>query len=98
MLRTRLEQADPQQGTVEFIRVLRLHEDFSIEELTTAVQAALRLPKIKATDVRVLLERGREAPSPPLNLEGRPQLQAIRVGRPDLKEYGDLLGDREAQP
>jgi transposase len=98
VLRTRLEQADSQQGTVEFIRVLRLHEDFSIEELTTAVQAVLRLSTIQAADIRVLLERGREAPSPPLSLESRPHLQAVRVGQPNLSEYGALLRDREAQP
>jgi transposase len=97
VLRTRLEEADSEQGTVEFIRVLLLHEDFSGEELTAAVQAALRLPTIKAADIRVLLERGREAPATPLSLESRPQLKVIRVRRPDLGEYGDLLGKREAQ-
>jgi transposase len=98
VLRTRLEQADQKQGTVEFIRVLLLHEDFSVAELTAAVEAALHLSTIQAADIRVLVERGREAPSPPLSLESRPQLKAIRVGRPDLRGYGDLLGSREAQP
>jgi len=98
VLRRRLEEADPAKGTVEFIRVLLLHEDFSQEELTAAVQAALALPTIKAADIRVLLERTREDSSPPLCLESRPQLKAIQVRRPDLREYGDLLGNREAQP
>jgi transposase len=98
VLRTRLEQADPDQGTVEFIRVLMLHEDFSSEELTVAVQAALLLPTIKAADIRVLVERGREDPTTPLSLESRPHLKAIRVGRPDLKGYGELLANGEAQP
>jgi transposase len=96
-LRARLEAADPQEGTVEFIRVLRLHQDFCREELTAAVQTALRLPTIKAADVRVLLERGREHPTAPLNLESRPHLKAIRVGRPDLRGYGELLARGEAQ-
>ena len=98
VLRRRLEEADPAKGTVEFIRVLILHEDFSGEELAVAVQAALLLPTIKAADIRLLLERTREGPAMPMSLEGRPQLKAIQVRRPDLKEYGDLLGDREAQP
>ena len=71
-----------------------LHEDFSSEELTAAVRAALPLPTITAADVRVLLERGREAPATPLSLESRPHLKAIRVGRPDLKGYGELLAER----
>jgi hypothetical protein len=98
VLRSRLEEADPQKGTVEFIRVLRLHEEFGPEELVAAVQAALRLPRIKASDVRVLLERGREDPTIPLNLESRPQLKAIEVRRPDLKGYSELRGERGAQP
>ncbi len=98
VLRRRLEEADPHKGTLEFIRVLLFHEDYSGEELTVAVQAALHLPTIKAADIRVLLERGREAPASLLNLESRPQLQAIRVRQPDLREYGELLGQRETQP
>ena len=66
LLRRRLEEADPEAGTVEFIRVLLLHEDFSREELAAAVQAALPLPTIKAADIRVLLERGREDPARPV--------------------------------
>jgi transposase len=97
-LRARLEEADPQRGTVEFIRVLLLHEDFSSEEVTAAVQAVLPLPTIKAADVRVLLERGREERTTPLSLASRPHLKAIRVGRPDLKGYAALLADGEAQP
>jgi hypothetical protein len=97
VLRGRLEEADPQRGTVEFIRVLLLHEDFSSEELTAAVRAALPLPTITAADIRVLLERGREDPATPLSLESRPHRKAIRVGRPDLKGYGALLAGGEAQ-
>jgi transposase len=98
VLRRRWEEADPANGTVEFIRVLMLHEDFSSEEPTSAVQAALLLPTIKAADVRVLLERTREDPADPLSLESRPHLKAIRVGRPDLKGYCELLAGGEAQP
>jgi transposase len=98
VLRRRLEEADPQGGTVEFIRVLLLHEDYSSDELTAAVQTALPLPTIKAADIRVLLERGREDPAIPLCLESRPHLKAIRVGRPDLKGYAELLAGGEARP
>lgn len=98
VLRSRLEAADPRQGTREFIRVLRLHEEFGPAELTAAVQAALRLPTITVADVRVLLQRTREDPAPPLSLESRPQLKAIQVRRPELRGYSQLLGEREAQP
>jgi hypothetical protein len=77
VLRRRLEEADPAKGTVEFIRVLRLHEDFSREELTAAVYAAL-LPTIKVADVGVLLERTREDPAAPLSLESRPSYPVSR--------------------
>jgi len=98
VLRGRLEAADPQQGTREFIRVLRLHEEFRPAELEAAVEAALRLPTITVADVRVLLERAQEAPTEPLSLETRPHLKAVQVRRPDLSGYGELLGEREARP
>jgi hypothetical protein len=98
VLRGRLEAADPRRGTREFIRVLRLHEEFGPSELESAVEAALRLPTVTVADVRVLLERARESPAAPLSLEGRPQLKAIQVRRPDLSGYGELLGEREVQP
>jgi len=97
-LRTRLERADPRGGTVEFIRVLLLHEDFPGEQVTAAVRAALPLPTIKAADIRVLLERTREDRATPLDLESRPALKAIRVGRTDLKGYAELLAGGEARP
>ena len=60
----RLEEADPQaRDPSSSSACCVLHEDFRHEELTAAVQAALRLPTIKAADVRVLLERGREDPA-----------------------------------
>jgi transposase len=98
VLRDRLEAVDPQRGTREFIRVLRLHEEYGPAELEAAVKAALRLPTITVADVRVLLERAQEAPATPLSLETRPHLRTIQVRRPDLSGYGELLGEREAQP
>ena len=93
-----METADAQQGTREFIRVLRWLEEFGPAELTAAVQAVLHLPTVTAAVGRVVLVRARQAPAIPLNLESRPHLKAIEVRRPNLRGYGELLGEKEAQP
>ena len=61
------------------------------------MEVALRLPTIKAVGRPRLARARREAPAIPLDLEGRPHLQAIRVGRPDLRGTATLLGRGEAQ-
>jgi hypothetical protein len=97
-LRGRLEADDPAGGTVQYIRVLRLLESVALDELTAAVEEALTRRGITADLVRVLAEARRERPAVPLNLEGRPHLQTIRVGRPDLAAYRELLPAEEVHP
>lgn len=90
-LRVRLEADDPSRGTVAYIRVLRLLESVGLDELAAAVQEALVRGGITAEAVRILVETRRERPAEPMNLEGRPHLQSVRVGKPDLAAYRELL-------
>jgi transposase len=89
-LRSRLEADDPMQGTVQYIRVLRLLESASLEELTGAVEAALARSTVSADLVRIVLEARRQKRAEPLSLERRPHLQAIHVPLPDLTTYQAL--------
>jgi transposase len=95
-LRTRLEADDPEGGTVQFIRVLRLLEWTSLEELSAAIEAGLNRSKPTADLIRLLLENQRQRPGEPLCLENRPRLQGIRVPLPDLRMYQGLLTPGEA--
>jgi transposase len=94
-LRSRLEADDPAAGTVHYIRVLRLLELASLDELTAAVEAALARSTVSADLVRLALESHRHKHAVPLSLESRPHLQAIQVPLPDLTTYQGLLNCQE---
>jgi transposase len=94
-LRSRLETDDPKGGTVQYIRVLRLLESASLDDLTAAVEAALARSTVSADLVRIALESHRQRRAEPLRLESRPHLQAICVPLPDLTTYRELLPCRE---
>jgi transposase len=93
-LRRRLEEADPQGGTRQYIRVLRLLEAHDLAAVTAAVERAVSLAVADADAVRLLLEQAREQPAAAFDLAGRPQLSAIRVPPPDLAAYGSLTSGK----
>ncbi len=86
-LRKRLEQADPREGTRQYIRVLRLLESHDLEAVGAAIEAALRLAVADADAVRLLLERALERPATDFDTAGRPQLSAVRLPAIDLSAY-----------
>jgi hypothetical protein len=90
-LRARLEAEDPERGTVQYIRVLRLLESVALDDLAAAIADALGRPAVSADAVRILVQARSERPVEPISLEGRPRLQAIHVAQPDLSAYGELL-------
>ncbi len=97
-LRRRLEEADPEEGTRKYIRVLRLLEDHDLAAVTAAVERALTLAVADADAVRLLLERADEQPATSFDLTGRPGLLAVRLPAPDLAAYGKLTSAKEVKP
>ena len=91
LLRRRLEAADPRQGTRSYIRVLRLLEKFTPEQLASAVEYALDIDVIDPDSIRVIAEHRAERPVAFFSLDGRPALQAVRVETTDVSAYGALL-------
>jgi transposase len=91
VLRRRLEAEFGGAGTRQFIKVLRLLERSSPEELTRAVQRALELGIADADAVRLILEYRREQPVGLFCLDGRPHLQMVSVPLPDLTAYTSLV-------
>lgn len=96
LLRRRLEAADPRQGTRSYIRVLRLLEKFTLEQLASAVEYALDIDVIDPESIRVIAEHRAERPVAFFSLDGRPTLQAVRVETTDISAYSALL--MEATP
>ena len=90
-LRRRQERTPDGLGTREFIRVLRLLERCSINELAAAVDYALDIDITDADSVRVILEHRREEPVPLFSLDGRPHLKSVNVDTTNVSTYGELM-------
>jgi hypothetical protein len=93
ILRRRLEGEFGGPGTRQFIKVLRLLEGASLEELTDAVERALELGAADADAVRLILEHRRERPVGLFCLDGRPHLKLVSVPAPDLSAYAGLTAE-----
>jgi transposase len=91
LLRRRLEAADPPHGTRSFIRVLRLLEKFSLEQLTAAVEYALDIDVIDADSIRTIAEHRADQPVELFPLDGRPHLAHVRVETTAVATYQALL-------
>jgi transposase len=92
-LRRRLEAELGGAGTRQYIKVLRLLERASPEELTRAVGRALELGAADADAVRLILEHRRERPAGLFCLDGRPHLKLVAVPAPDLSGYARLAAE-----
>lgn len=86
-----MESSPEGLGTREFIRVLRLLERASLEELTDAIEYALDLDIADADSIRVILEHRRESPVALFNLDGRPHLKIVQVEPANVSAYQSLL-------
>ena len=92
LLRRRLE-ADERHGTRAYIRILRLLERHSLQQLTDAVEYALDLDVIDPESVRVILDFRADRPVALFPLDGHLHLHGVRVESTDVSAYRALLGE-----
>lgn len=91
VLRRRLEDGQEySEGTRAYIRVLRLLEEYSLEQLTRAVKEALKLGVEHEEAIRHLVLCPPEKRPLPLDLTGRGHLARFRFAPPNLKVYSAL--------
>ena len=95
-LRRLLEDRMGQRGKREFVRVLRLMEHFSHQEVHDAVRDALRLGAIGFDAVKHLLLCRVEGRPPRLDLELYPHLPQVSVQTTRATDYLTLLSGRVA--
>ena len=95
-LRQRLEARMGTKGKREFVRVLRLMEDFSPPEVHHAVREALRLGAVGFDAVKHLLLCKIEGRPPRLDLELYPHLPQVSVQTTRADDYLTLLSGRRA--
>jgi transposase len=97
-LRRRLQAEEQKQGEGlrEFIRVLRLLEDYPVARLREAVQKALLIHAHSREAVLQFLVPRFSWPNTTFLLDGHKHLRLVKVGKPDLAAYGDLLSQEGA--
>ena len=95
-LRHLMEDRMGQRGKREFVRVLRLMEHFSHQEVHHAVRDALRLGAVGFDAVKHLLLCRVEGKPPRLDLELYPHLPRVSVQTTRATDYLTLLSGRAA--
>jgi transposase len=97
-LRRRLQAEEQRQGEGlrEFIRVLRLLEDYPMARLREAVQKALLIHAHSPEAVLQFLVPRFSWRNTTFLLDGHKHLRLVKVGKPDLAAYGDLLSQEGA--
>ncbi len=92
VLRRRLENEQQKQGdgTREFIRVLRLLEDYSMNRLEEAVEKALAM-RVHSRDAIAQFLSPRPLQRSSFLLDGQRHLRRVQVDRPNLTAYRTLL-------
>lgn len=91
LLRRRMEADDPRSGTRSFIRVLRLLERFSLEEVAAGVEYSLDIGLSDADSIRSVVEHRADGPVRLFSLDGRPHLACVRVETTPVAAYQALL-------
>ena len=92
VLRRRLEAEWKEgNGTREYIRVLRLLERHSLSALRRAVEKALRAGAISRDAIAQFLLPRPEHRHTTFPLDGHPHLREVKIERPDIRAYGDLM-------
>lgn len=93
MLRNLREKWPEGQGVQEFVRILQLHEQYSLAQMQEAIEQALSYGCVHLDGVLHCLHQvtEQEAQAAPLNLSDRPQLDAIGNQPIDLSCYERLL-------
>ncbi len=89
-LLNKTEQGD---GTREFIRVLRLLEDYAMGRVREAVEKALRIRAHSRDAVLQFLLPRFSWENTAFFLDGRQHLRLVKVAKPDLSLYGTLLSE-----
>ena len=93
-LRRLLESRMGRRGKREFVKVLRLMETFSQQDVHSAVRDAIRLGAVSSDAVRHLVLCGIEGRPPRLDLELYPHLPRVNVSTTTTMDYMTLLSGR----
>jgi transposase len=91
VLRRRLEMQAGKQGKREYIRILRLLEKYTLNELARGIERALAHGTTAYEGIRLYVENEATVPVELFSLDGRPMLQQVSLPEPDINIYSTLL-------
>jgi transposase len=97
LLRRRLEAEGQGEGRREFIKVLRLLENYPVKELGDAIDRGLEIGAMTVDVIKILLQQGRESPAKIFRLDNRPHLQEHNIPEPQLGKYSALIRHSPSQ-
>ena len=92
LLRRRMEAELERKGTLEYIKVLRLLDKFSLSRLTIAVERALRVNAVNCDVIALYLYPDERPETLTFRLDGREHLRGVTVAKPDLHAYAAVMG------
>ena len=92
VLRRRLEQEQEGKGTREYICVLRLLEDHTLEALSRAVEHGLRCGALTRDAIAQFLIPTEDWRQTVFHLDGHPHLRHVKVADTRVETYMELLG------
>jgi transposase len=91
LLRRRLESdMQDNMGVREYIKVLRLLETATVNQLARAIEHALSIGTTSVDAIKLILEHRRQVPIALFSLDGHPHLKSVHVPGIDLTSYGGL--------
>ncbi len=98
VLRRRLVAATgPKLGVRQYIKVLRLLENCTLEQLTSAVHHALELKAVSYETIRFCVQGEHDVvPLEVFALDGRPLLQAVQLPQPNLTVYTQYAKEQQS--
>jgi hypothetical protein len=98
-LRRRLQGQEEKEGAGirEFIRVLRLLEDYPMARLRTAVEKALQIHAHSRDAILQFLVPRFSWRNTTFLLDGRNHLRLVTAAKPDLSAYRNLLSKEEGR-
>jgi len=91
VLRRRLEAEGNGNGTREYIRTLRLLEQHKLPALRRAVEKALAAGATSRDAIAQFLVPQPRWRHTLFRLDGHPHLRGVKIDRPDVRAYADLL-------
>lgn len=97
VLRARLEHQFGDEGTWEFIRVLRLLNGHSVADLSRAIECALRCNALFRDAIAQFLIPREDWRQQIFRLDGREHLRHVRVATTDVLGYAELLAGGDSR-